>query len=69
MIVNPRAGKGRGARAAAVAERMLRDTGAVVSQSDFAKWLQQQRVVYGPVMRYLPKYATSYTPDPQLRAG
>jgi cytochrome c oxidase subunit 2 len=45
------------------------DTGAVVSQSDFAKWLQQQRVVYGPVMRYLPKYATSYTPDPQLRAG
>ncbi|MGN7976320.1 diacylglycerol/lipid kinase family protein [Microbacterium sp. 22195] len=31
MIVNPRAGKGRGARAAAVAERMLRDTGAVVS--------------------------------------
>lgn len=31
MIVNPRAGKGRGARAAAVAERMLRDSGAFVS--------------------------------------
>jgi cytochrome c oxidase subunit 2 len=45
------------------------DTGAVVSQSDFAKWLQEQRTVYGPVMRYLPKYATSYTPDPQQRAG
>jgi cytochrome c oxidase subunit 2 len=45
------------------------DTGAVVSQSDFAKWLQQQRAVYGPVMQYLPKYAPSYTPDPQLRAG
>jgi cytochrome c oxidase subunit 2 len=45
------------------------DTGAVVSQSDFTKWLQQQRTVYGPVMQYLPKYAPSYTPDPQLRAG
>jgi cytochrome c oxidase subunit 2 len=45
------------------------DTGAVVSQSDFAKWLQQQRTVYGPVMQYLPKYAPSYTPDPQQRAG
>lgn len=31
MIVNPRAGKGRGARAAAAAERMLRDSGAFVS--------------------------------------
>ena len=45
------------------------DTGAVVSKSDFAKWLREQRTVYGPVMQYLPKYAPTYTPDPQLRAG
>ena len=45
------------------------DTAEVVSKGDFAKWLQQQRTVYGPVMQYLPKYAPSYTPDPQLRAG
>ena len=45
------------------------DTAEVVSKGDFSKWLQQQRTVYGPVMQYLPKYAPSYTPDPQLRAG
>ena len=45
------------------------DTGAVVSQSDFAKFLQEQRTVYAPVMQYLPKYALTYVPDPQLRAG
>jgi cytochrome c oxidase subunit 2 len=45
------------------------DTARVVPQADFKTWLAQQRVVYGPVMKYLPKYALTYTPDPQLRAG
>ncbi|HVU76024.1 MAG TPA: cytochrome c oxidase subunit II [Gaiellaceae bacterium] len=45
------------------------DTGAVVPKAAFATWLQRQRTMYGPVMRYLPKYAPSYVPDPQLRAG
>jgi cytochrome c oxidase subunit 2 len=45
------------------------DTAAVVPKADFTKWLQQQRTLYGPVMKYLPKYALSYVPDPQLRAG
>jgi cytochrome c oxidase subunit II len=45
------------------------DTGQVVSRSAFTSWLAQQRREFAPVMKYLPPYATTYTPDPQLRAG
>jgi cytochrome c oxidase subunit 2 len=45
------------------------DKGSVVPASQFTSWLRQQREVYAPVMKYLPKYATTYVPDPQLRAG
>jgi cytochrome c oxidase subunit II len=45
------------------------DTGRVLSQSQFAAWAKQQQNAYAPVMKYLPKYATIYYPDPQRRAG
>jgi cytochrome c oxidase subunit II len=45
------------------------DTGQVVSQSDFAAWIKQQQTQFQPVAQYLPKYANSYLPDPQRRAG
>jgi cytochrome c oxidase subunit II len=45
------------------------DTGRVVAPSDFATWIKQQQALYGPILKYLPPYSTSYTPDPQLRAG
>jgi cytochrome c oxidase subunit 2 len=44
-------------------------TGHVVDSTAFASWIKQQQSYFAPVMRYLPPYATSYLPDPQLRAG
>jgi cytochrome c oxidase subunit II len=45
------------------------DTGDVVGQTAFASWVKRQQAYFGPVMKYLPPYATSYLPDPQKRAG
>jgi cytochrome c oxidase subunit 2 len=45
------------------------DTGNVVGKSTFASWVKRQQAYFGPVMKYLPPYATSYLPDPQKRAG
>jgi cytochrome c oxidase subunit 2 len=45
------------------------DHGDVVDASTFASWIKRQQAYFGPVMRYLPPYATSYLPDPQKRAG
>jgi cytochrome c oxidase subunit II len=45
------------------------DTGHVVDSKTFAGWVKRQRADFGPVMKYLPPYATSYLPDPQDRAG
>ena len=45
------------------------DHGDVVGASTFASWIKRQQAYFGPVMRYLPPYATSYLPDPQKRAG
>jgi cytochrome c oxidase subunit II len=45
------------------------DTGQVVSGADFSTWIKQQQAYFAPVAKYLPPYATSYLPDPQLRAG
>ena len=45
------------------------DTGNVVGKSAFASWVKRQQAYFGPVMKYLPPYATSYLPDPQKRAG
>jgi cytochrome c oxidase subunit II len=45
------------------------DTGQVVDSSQFASWIKQQQSYFAPVSKYLPKYSTSYLPDPQGRAG
>jgi cytochrome c oxidase subunit 2 len=45
------------------------DKGQVVPKSQFASWLKRQRAAFAPVMQYLPKYSTSYIPQPLLRAG
>ena len=45
------------------------DTGQVVSAAEFSTWIKQQQAYFAPVAKYLPPYATSYLPDPQLRAG
>ncbi|HUK95152.1 MAG TPA: cytochrome c oxidase subunit II [Gaiellaceae bacterium] len=48
---------------------MFDGQGRVVSQSEFASWIKQQQALYGPVLKYLPPYSTTYSPEPQLRAG
>ena len=45
------------------------DTGRVVTQSQFASWIAQQRQSTQPVAKYLPPYSTTYAPDPQARSG
>jgi cytochrome c oxidase subunit II len=45
------------------------DTGRVVDSATFTSWIASQRKAFSAVQKYLPKYSTSYTPDPQARAG
>ena len=45
------------------------DKGRVVSEAEFASWIAEQRRVFEPVSRYLPKVAETYSPAPEGRAG
>jgi cytochrome c oxidase subunit II len=45
------------------------NSGHVVPQAQFASWIKSQQAAYAPVAKYLPKYSTTYLPDPQRRAG
>ena len=45
------------------------DTGRIVSTSDFKTWIAGERTAFAGIMKYLPKYSTSYSPDPPYRAG
>jgi cytochrome c oxidase subunit 2 len=45
------------------------DTGHVVGTAAFASWVKSQQQVFQSVARYMPPYGTTYTPDPQRRAG
>jgi cytochrome c oxidase subunit 2 len=45
------------------------DTGSVVTQSQFLRWIHGEQGRLGPATRALPPYATHYYPDPQGRAG
>ena len=45
------------------------DTGKVVSDAQFSSWIQTQRNRFSAVMKYLPSYSTTYSPDPAARAG
>jgi cytochrome c oxidase subunit 2 len=44
------------------------DTGQVVSDSAFREWIQEQRRVFAPATKVLPKYSTHYFPEPERRA-
>jgi cytochrome c oxidase subunit 2 len=45
------------------------NNGRVVPPAQFAAWVKSQQHAFAPVAKYLPKYATTYYPDPQRRAG
>lgn len=45
---------------------MADNTAMVVSQADFATWIQQQTALDAPVMKYLPAYSHTYEPDPAV---
>jgi cytochrome c oxidase subunit 2 len=45
------------------------DHGKVVSTPAFLAWIRQQKRVFGPVTRELPKYSTHYFPEPERRGG
>jgi cytochrome c oxidase subunit II len=45
------------------------DTGRVVSAAYFKTWIAARRAQFAGVEKYLPRYSTSYAPDPQYRAG
>jgi cytochrome c oxidase subunit 2 len=45
------------------------DTGAVVSKSAFASWIQQAQRTYAPATKVLSPYSKTYFPDPQRRGG
>ena len=45
------------------------ETGHVVPQSQFASWIKQQQLQYGPATKSLPPYAKQYFPAPQRRGG
>jgi cytochrome c oxidase subunit II len=48
---------------------MFDQVGRVVAPSVFATWIKQQQKLYGPITKELPPYATTYAPEPPLRAG
>jgi cytochrome c oxidase subunit 2 len=47
----------------------MAEHGRVLSRGGFAAWIAKARQFNGPIMRYLPKYARTYYPDPQQRGG
>jgi cytochrome c oxidase subunit II len=44
------------------------DKGHVVSPSEFSTWIAQQQKDFAPATKVLPKYATTYLPEPTRRA-
>jgi cytochrome c oxidase subunit 2 len=45
------------------------NNGEVVDQSTFDAWAKKAQAQYAPIAKYVPKYAHTYLPDPQRRAG
>ncbi|MGZ4256866.1 MAG: cytochrome c oxidase subunit II [Gaiellaceae bacterium] len=48
---------------------MFDEKGHVVPPAAFSAWIAKQKVLYGPILKDLPPYATTYAPEPGLRAG
>jgi cytochrome c oxidase subunit 2 len=47
----------------------MSETGRILGHAGFVSWIAARRTQFEPVMKYLPKYAPSYNPDPTYRAG
>jgi cytochrome c oxidase subunit II len=47
----------------------MHNTGSVMSQSAFARWIQGQEKANAPATKVLPPYSTHYYPKPFRRAG
>jgi cytochrome c oxidase subunit II len=45
------------------------DTGQVVSDATFLRWIHNQQRVFAPAAKQLPKFSTHYFPEPDRRAG
>ena len=45
------------------------DTGRVVPQAEFNRWIAGEEAVYAPIAKYLPPYSLTYLPEPTRRAG
>ena len=45
------------------------DTGQVVSDATFLRWIHNQQRVFAPAAKVLPPYATHYFPEPERRGG
>jgi cytochrome c oxidase subunit II len=45
---------------------MADNTAMVVSQSDFASWIQQETTLDAPIMKYLLPYSHTYEPSPTI---
>jgi cytochrome c oxidase subunit II len=43
------------------------DHGHVVSQAVFQRWITEERLTFAPTTRVLPKYSTTYLPEPTRR--
>jgi cytochrome c oxidase subunit 2 len=48
---------------------MFDEKGHVVPPAAFSAWIAQQKLLYGAILKDLPPYATTYAPEPGLRAG
>jgi cytochrome c oxidase subunit II len=45
------------------------DTGQIVSEASFERWIRNQQKVFAPAAKVLPPYAKHYFPEPERRGG
>jgi cytochrome c oxidase subunit 2 len=45
------------------------DTGQIVSEATFERWIHNQQKVFAPAAKVLPPYAKHYIPEPERRGG
>jgi cytochrome c oxidase subunit 2 len=43
------------------------DHGKVVSDADFESWIKEEQTTFAPTTKVLPKYSTTYSPEPTRR--
>jgi hypothetical protein len=45
------------------------DTGEIVSERAFERWIHNQQKVFAEAAKVLPKFETHYFPEPERRGG